>query len=80
MHVRQAAPGRLQTGADEGVIEFDPILDRLADCGYRGALALEYVWNRWQDMNRVDVVAETLLLRRRLADHLTVIEARRIGR
>jgi sugar phosphate isomerase/epimerase len=66
VHVRQAAPGKLQAAQDEGVIDFGAVLDRLADLGYRGALTLEYLWNPWQGMNRVDVVTETLLLRRRL--------------
>ena len=66
VHLRQAAPGRLQAGEDEGVIDFGPVLDRLAGAGYRGALTLEYLWSPWQGMNRVDVVTETLLLRRQL--------------
>lgn len=66
VHLRQAAPGRLQVGEDEGVIDFDAIIQRLARFGYQGALALEYLWSRWQGMNRVDVVTETLLLRRRV--------------
>ena len=75
VHVRQAAPGRLQVAEDEGVINFDVIIDGLAGCGYRGALALEYLWSPWQGMNRVDVVTETLLLRRRLEARLRTIVA-----
>lgn len=66
VHVRQAAPGKLQAAEDEGVIDFGTMLRRLADLQYRGALTLEYLWSPWQGMNRVDVVTETLLLRRRL--------------
>lgn len=66
VHVRQAAPGKLQAADDEGVIDFDPVLERLAGLGYRGALTLEYLWSPWRRMNRVDVVTETLRLRRRL--------------
>jgi sugar phosphate isomerase/epimerase len=66
VHVRQAAPGKLQAADDEGVIDFDPVLERLAGLGYRGALTLEYLWSPWQGMNRIDVVTETLRLRRRL--------------
>lgn len=73
VHVRQAAPGRLQVAEDEGVIDFDAVVDRLAGCGYRGALALEYLWSRWQGMNRIDVVTETLLLRRRLEARVKTI-------
>jgi len=70
VHLRQAAPGRLQVGEDEGVIDFDAVVDRLAATGYRGALALEYLWSRWRGMNRIDVVTETLLLRRRVEARL----------
>jgi sugar phosphate isomerase/epimerase len=66
VHLRQASPGRLQAAGGEGIIDFDDVLDRLARIGYRGALTLEYLWSPWQGMNRVDVVTETLLLRRRL--------------
>ncbi len=73
IHLRQATPGRLQVAEDEGVIDFDAVIDRLASFGYRGALALEYLWSRWQSMNRIDVVTETLLLRRRLEARVRAI-------
>jgi sugar phosphate isomerase/epimerase len=69
VHLRQAAPGKLQAAGDEGVIDFGPVLDGLAGIGYRGALTLEYLWSPWRGMNRVDVVTETLLLRRGLEAH-----------
>lgn len=80
VHVRQAAPGKLQAAGDEGVIDFGPVLDRLAGNGYRGALALEYLWSPWQGMNRVDVVTETLLLRRRLDSHGVATRHSDVGR
>ena len=75
LHVRQAAPGRLQAAGDEGIIDFDAIVDRLAGLGYRGALTLEYLWSPWQDMNRVDVLTETLVLRRRLEARIATLAA-----
>jgi hypothetical protein len=42
----------------------------LAASGYRGYLAVEYVWIEWENMNRCDNVSETLLMRDRLFAHL----------
>lgn len=73
VHVRQAAPGKLQATEEDGVIDFDAVIGKLMLSGYRGALTLEYVWSRWQGMNKVDVVTETLLLRHRLEERLGAI-------
>ena len=66
IHVRGGAPGRLQTSVDENTIDFSGMLAGLHGIGYKGFLALEYVWVDWKGCNRVDNVSETLLLRRAL--------------
>ena len=66
VHVRQAKPGTLQARDDDGTIDFEMILAELERRSYRGAVAFEYEWNSWQGNNRVDVLSETLALRRRL--------------
>jgi sugar phosphate isomerase/epimerase len=67
MHLRQARRGILQARDDDGEIDFERILTTLEGRGYSGWLAFEYEWNAWQNNNRVDVLSETLLLKRRLA-------------
>lgn len=65
MHLRGAAPGRLQTPVDESTIDLPHILHHRA--GYPGKFALEYVWSDWHDCNRTDNLSETVLLRRQIA-------------
>lgn len=63
VHVRQGAPGRLQTTRSEGTIDYSDIVRRLHAVDYKGFLAIEYVWMEWQDCNKADVVSESILLR-----------------
>ncbi|MGB8479823.1 MAG: TIM barrel protein [Acidobacteriaceae bacterium] len=67
VHVRGGAESHLQTSVKENQIDFEGILERLANRSYRGFLALEYVWTDWQGCNRTDNVSETLLLREHLS-------------
>jgi sugar phosphate isomerase/epimerase len=64
IHLRGAAPGRLQTPAAESTIDISHILRNCAN--YSGKFALEYVWSDWHDCNRTDNLSETILLRRQL--------------
>ena len=66
-HIRQATQGVLQCRSSEGEIDFERALSRLCDLGYDGWVAFEYVWEQWLDNDRVDVLSETLVLRRQLA-------------
>jgi sugar phosphate isomerase/epimerase len=66
VHVRGGAIGKLQTSFEENAIDFTGMLTGLQRCGYRGFLALEYIWTNWKGCNRTDNVSETLLLRRAL--------------
>ncbi|ADB53473.1 sugar phosphate isomerase/epimerase family protein [Conexibacter woesei] len=63
VHLRQAAPGVMQTRTGEGAIDFRALRDRLDADGYDGFLALEYQWEEWLDCTRVDCIAETAALR-----------------
>ncbi|HEX5502130.1 MAG TPA: sugar phosphate isomerase/epimerase [Thermomicrobiales bacterium] len=62
-HARQAAPGHLQTVRAEGTIDFADIVRRLQAAAYTGFLSIEYTWQEWRDCNRLDVLAESALLR-----------------
>ncbi|MCL4467292.1 MAG: sugar phosphate isomerase/epimerase [Chloroflexi bacterium] len=65
-HARQAARGQMQAIWQEGEIDFEDVVGRLAARGYRGFVSLEYVWaERWGN-NRLDTLSETILLRDRL--------------
>lgn len=66
VHVRGGALDRLQTSVDENTIDFPSMLAGLRQLGYKGFLALEYVWIDWKGCNRTDNVSETILLRRAL--------------
>ena len=66
-HVRQARQGQAQARGDSGTIDFDRALSLLRSAGYNGWVAFEYEWNAWQGNNQVDVVSETILLKRKLA-------------
>lgn len=68
-HVRQACAGQLQCRTQEGTIDFDRALGQLQENGYDGCVAFEYVWEQWMDNDRVDVLSETLVLRRQLAKY-----------
>jgi sugar phosphate isomerase/epimerase len=60
LHVRQAAPGDMQTRTREGTIDFVAVRDALLALGYDGHFALEYQWeDGWLDFSRVDCIAET---------------------
>lgn len=66
IHVRGGAPNRLQTPVSENQVDYEGMVRRLTKQGYSGFLALEYVYSEWQQCNRTDNIAETLLLRRAL--------------
>lgn len=65
-HARQSKPGVIQTRFDDGTLDFERILSRLNDLNYGGCVAFEYVWEQWQGNDRVDVLSETIQLKRQL--------------
>lgn len=70
-HVRQAKAGSLQCRTCEGTIDFDQILSKLRAIDYAGWVAFEYVWEEWMNNDRVDVLSETLVLRRQLSNYFS---------
>jgi sugar phosphate isomerase/epimerase len=77
VHVRGGAPERLQTSADENMIDFPGMLAGLQQVDYEGFLTLEYVWIDWKGCNRTDNVSETVLLRRSLESTICELTATR---
>ena len=50
----------------ENTIDYESVVSVLDQSGYDGYLAVEYVWIDWENMNRCDVVSESVLMRDRL--------------
>ena len=67
-HARCARKGRLQSSLKENTINFSRVLKALNQHRFNGWIALEYVWIDWEHCNEVDVLSETILLGRHLAD------------
>jgi sugar phosphate isomerase/epimerase len=63
VHLRQAKPGLLQTGLEDGTINFGLVLDQLRHAGYEGYLCLEYVHQNYIGADNVDVLTETVKMR-----------------
>ena len=76
IHVRGAAPKRLQVPVSKNQIDFAGMMRRLYQQKYNGFLTIEYVWVDWEQCNRTDNVSETILLRRQLEE----FESRDTGR
>lgn len=67
-HARQAALGQLQAGFDDGEIDFPRIVGDLKAADYRGIIALEVVHVGWMNLDRHDVLGETVRLRDQLRE------------
>jgi sugar phosphate isomerase/epimerase len=62
-HARGGAPNALQTTAEDNIIGYERVLESMRNDGYSGYFEVEYEWNEWGACNRVDVLAETILMR-----------------
>jgi len=62
-HARGACAGKLQSVMAENSIDFDGVLRAMRKANYHGFVTLEYVWVEWMDLNRVDNLSETVILR-----------------
>jgi sugar phosphate isomerase/epimerase len=63
-HARAARRGRLQSSLKENTIDFAKALAALQKNKYAGWIALEYVWLDWEHCNEVDIISESLQLKR----------------
>lgn len=64
VHLRQAAPQKLQARWDEGTLDFTGIIGKLASATYAGFLSLEYEhMEGWMDLDQADVFTETVKMR-----------------
>ena len=61
VHIRDAAPGHIQTRMGEGIVDFDWIVEKLTSRGYKGHFSIEYLHtDEW------DALAEAVKLRDKL--------------
>jgi sugar phosphate isomerase/epimerase len=63
VHLRQGAEGTLQSRWEGGVIDFGAVLQELKKARYKGYLTIEYEHDAWLDLDRVDVMTETIKMR-----------------
>ena len=70
VHARQANRQRLQCRYEEGILDFEAIVKELARQDYQGNIALEYVCVKYRGCNDIDVITETLKLKKDLEHYL----------
>ena len=58
VHARQANRKRLQCRYEEGILDFEAIVQELTARHYKGNIALEYVCVNYRGCNDVDVITE----------------------
>jgi sugar phosphate isomerase/epimerase len=63
VHLRQAAPDKIQARWEEGTIDFPALIASLKQTGYQGYLTLEYEHDKFWQMDRCDVMTETIRMR-----------------
>ena len=74
LHARGARRGRLQAPLKENTIDFPRVVQALANEKFTGWVALEYVWIDWEHCNEVDIISETVQLKKLLADAATKVK------
>lgn len=62
-HCRGAAFKQLQTSYADNSIDYARVIERMNELGYDGYFAIEYVWQDWEDTNKSENIAETVLFR-----------------
>ena len=66
LHARTARRGRLQCPGKENTIDFAGALAALRAHKFNGWIALEYVWIDWEHCNEVDIISESIQLKKLL--------------
>ena len=70
VHLRQAAPAKIQARWDDGTIDFPALLGLLKSRGYSGYLTLEYEHDKYWVMDQCDVMTETIKMRDEVLPYL----------
>jgi sugar phosphate isomerase/epimerase len=66
LHARTARRGRLQCPLKRNTIDFPRALAALQKCKFTGWMALEYVWIDREHCNEVDIISESIQLKKLL--------------
>ena len=66
LHARAARSGRLQSSLKENTIDFPRLLAVLNKNQFTGWIALEFVWMDWEHCNEVDIISESIQLKKLL--------------
>lgn len=70
LHIRPTRPGKLQSRYDENTIDWLDVIQRLKDLNYQSTLSVEYICNPWFDLNQVDTLHETAVVKQALEPHI----------
>lgn len=77
VQIRQAAPMRLQTPFDQGVLDIERVMTLLLSAGYGGVMTIEHMQTvGWHGTTAVNVVPEAMRLRDTLRDLRDTLTAR----
>ena len=80
-HLRQGANKQLQARWEDGEINVVEVVGRLQEVGYEGYLTLEYEHEPgWMDMDKCDVLTETIKMRDTVGPLCTDVNQLRRGR
>jgi sugar phosphate isomerase/epimerase len=63
VHLRQAAPDQIQARWEDGTIDFPALMSLLKETNYCGYVTLEYEHDKFWNMDRCDVMTETIKMR-----------------
>ena len=63
VHLRQATKGAIQSRWNDGEIDFPVLMKQLQESGYEGYATLEYEHEEFWDMDKCDVMTETIKMR-----------------
>lgn len=70
VHARQANRERVQCRYEDGILDFEAIVKELVRQNYSGNIALEYVCVNYRGCNDLDVITESMKLKRDLEGYL----------
>jgi sugar phosphate isomerase/epimerase len=71
VHLRQAAPDQIQARWEDGTIDVAALMTLLKQTNYRGYVTLEYEHDKFWNMDRCDVMTETIKMRDAVRPYLT---------